>query len=95
MVKEDDLMEDFGKVLEWLSNSDEKVNARDVTELIIRSTEVYFKLLKEKNPMLNEVCLHAEMTLTTSMIFGLGSLTSKRDFVESLKEKYNNAGKPN
>lgn len=95
MVKEDELLEDFGNILEWLSNSDEKVDAKDVAEIIIRTTEMYFKLLKEKNPMLHEICLHADMTLTTSMIFALCSLTSKRDYVESLKEKYNNAEKPN
>lgn len=95
MDKEDELIEDFGNVLEWLSNSDEKVNAKDMAGLIVRTIDVYFKLFKERNPMLHEMCLHAEMTLTTSMIFALGSLTSKRDFVERLKEKYINAEKPN
>lgn len=95
MAKEDELMEDFGNILEWLSNSNEKVEAKDVAELIVHTTDEYFKILRKKNPFLQEMCLHAEMTLTTSMIFALCSLTSKRNIVERLKEKYNNAGKPN
>ena len=95
MDKEDALLEEFGDILEWLSNTSEKVNAKDVATMIVTTISMYFDIFRERNKMLNEVSQHAEMTLTTSMIFGLGSLTSKNEYIKGLKERIENAQKPN
>ena len=91
----DEILDEFDKTMRFLSSTNEKISAKEVTEIIVRTIEAFFRHVKMDNPALVRLCENSEMSLTTSMIFSVCQLTSRGEEVKDFLRRQMSDGKPN